>query len=44
MPLDLQTRLLRVLEEGIVSRIGGTERIMVDVRIIAASNKNLGKK
>lgn len=41
MPLDLQTRLLRVLEEGIVSRIGGTERIIVDVRIIAASNKNL---
>ena len=40
MPLDLQTRLLRVLEEGIVSRIGGTERIIVDVRIIAASNKN----
>lgn len=41
MPLELQTRLLRVIEEGIVSRIGGTEPIVVDVRIIAASNKNL---
>lgn len=41
MPLDLQTRLLRVIEEGVVSRIGGTEQIIVDVRIIAASNKNL---
>lgn len=41
MPLELQTRLLRVIEEGIVSRVGGVEQIIVDVRIIAASNKNL---
>jgi PAS domain S-box-containing protein len=41
MPLELQTRLLRVVEEGIVSRIGSTDQIAVDVRIIAASNKNL---
>lgn len=41
MPLELQTRLLRVIEEGIVTRIGGTDNILVDVRIIAASNKNL---
>lgn len=41
MPLELQTRLLRVVEEGIVSRIGATDQIPVDVRIIAASNKNL---
>lgn len=41
MPLELQTRLLRVIEEGVVTRIGGTENIVVDVRIIAASNKNL---
>jgi len=41
MPLDMQTRLLRVIEEGTVSRIGGTNETIVDVRIIAASNKDL---
>ncbi len=41
MPLDMQTRLLRVIEEGVVSRIGSTKEIVVDVRIISASNKNL---
>lgn len=41
MPYDMQTRLLRVIEEGSVSRIGGLEQKLVDVRIIAASNKNL---
>ena len=41
MPLESQTRLLRVLEEGIISRIGATDQIAVDVRIIAASNKDL---
>jgi PAS domain S-box-containing protein len=41
MPLDMQTQLLRVIEEGTVSRIGGTKEILVDVRIIAASNRNL---
>ncbi len=39
----LQTRLLRVLEEREVMRIGGERVINVDVRIIAASNKNLKK-
>lgn len=41
MPLDMQTRLLRILEEGTVSRVGSTREFVVDVRIIAASNKNL---
>ncbi len=41
MPLDMQTRLLRVIEEGTVSRIGGGKEIVVDVRIIAATNKDL---
>lgn len=41
MPLDMQTRLLRVIEEGTVSRIGSTKEIVVDVRIIAATNKDL---
>jgi len=41
MPLDMQTRLLRVIEEGTVSRIGGTKEIIVDARIIAATNRDL---
>ncbi len=41
MPWDMQTRFLRVLEEKAFMRIGGTERIQVDVRIIAATNQDL---
>lgn len=41
MPLDLQTSLLRVLEQKTVTRIGGQEIIPVDVRLIAATNKDL---
>ena len=41
MPLDLQTQLLRVIEEGTVCRVGGTHDIPVDVRVMAASNKDL---
>ncbi|MCH4889400.1 PAS domain S-box protein [Acidaminobacter sp. JC074] len=41
MPLDMQTRLLRVIEESTVSRIGSSTEIPVDVRIIAATNKDL---
>lgn len=41
MPLDMQTRLLRVIEEGTVQRIGDSRQIPVDVRIIAASNREL---
>ena len=41
MPLDMQTRLLRVLEEGTISRVGSNKACVVDVRIIAATNKNL---
>jgi len=41
MPLDLQTMLLRVLEQRFVVRIGGQEVIPVDVRIIAATNRDL---
>jgi two-component system response regulator AtoC len=39
MPLELQVKLLRVLETGTVSRVGGDEPISVDVRVIAASNR-----
>lgn len=41
MPLDLQTHLLRVLQEKEVTRLGSSKTINVDVRIIAATNKNL---
>lgn len=38
MPIDLQAKLLRVLEDGIIRRVGGTKDMHVDVRIIAAMN------
>lgn len=41
--LNMQLKLLRVLQEGEFERVGGTETIKVDVRIIAASNKDLKK-
>lgn len=41
MPLDMQAVLLRVLEEKKVTRLGGSGSISVDVRIIAATNKNI---
>lgn len=41
MPLPLQAKLLRVLENGDVSRIGSNETIKVDVRLIAATNRDL---
>jgi PAS domain S-box-containing protein len=41
LPLELQTKLLRVLEEGRFERLGSTKPIQVDVRVIAASNRDL---
>jgi two-component system response regulator AtoC len=41
MPVALQVRLLRVLETGSVVRVGGSQPIRVDVRVIAASNRRL---
>lgn len=40
LPLNLQTKLLRALETGTIRRIGGTDYIKVNVRIIAATNRN----
>lgn len=41
LPLDAQVKLLRVLEERRITRIGGKKAIPVDVRIVAATNRNL---
>ena len=41
MPVELQTRLLRVLADGEFYRVGGHTSIKVDVRIIAATHQNL---
>ena len=41
MPLELQVKLLRVLQEGEFERIGNPKTISVDVRVIAATNRNL---
>ena len=41
LPLDLQTKLLRVLQEGEIERVGGNKLIEVDVRVVAATNRNL---
>jgi len=41
MPLQLQSKLLRVLQEGEFSRVGGNETLHTDVRIICATNRNL---
>ena len=43
MPLELQTRLLRVLEGGTVRRVGGKQEIAVDIRVICATNRDLKK-
>jgi DNA-binding NtrC family response regulator len=43
MDLSLQAKLLRVLQEGEIERVGGVKSFKVDLRIVAASNKDIGK-
>ena len=42
MPLELQAKLLRVLQEKEITRTGGSQTMLIDVRIVAATNQNLG--
>ncbi|MDX1487632.1 MAG: sigma 54-interacting transcriptional regulator, partial [Acidiferrobacterales bacterium] len=44
LPLQLQAKLLRVLQEGEFERVGGTHTIKVSVRVIAATNRNLAEE
>ncbi|AYL96936.1 sigma 54-interacting transcriptional regulator [Mucilaginibacter celer] len=44
MPLDLQVKLLRALQEKEIERVGGRKTIRVDVRIVAATNRDLEKE
>ncbi|MTB52598.1 sigma 54-interacting transcriptional regulator [Lewinella sp. W8] len=41
LPLDMQAKILRALQEGEIQRIGATESIKVDVRVVAATNRDL---
>jgi len=41
MPLALQAKLLRVLEEGVIERVGSNHQIRVDVRVVSATHRNL---
>ena len=43
MPVHLQAKLLRVLQEGEVDRLGGSKPVKIDVRVIATSNRNIAQ-
>lgn len=43
MPMNLQVKLLRFLQEGEIQRVGGTQTIRLDVRILSATNRSIGE-
>ena len=43
MPIEMQAKLLRVLQEGTFERVGGSKSYTVDVRVLAATNRDLGE-
>ena len=42
LPIELQAKLLRVIEERSIDRLGGRQRVPIDVRVVAATNRDLG--
>lgn len=44
MPLDLQAKLLRVLQDGMITRLGDTKPVHIDTRVVAATNEDLVEK
>ncbi len=43
LPLDIQVKLLRAIQEGEIERVGGNETIKVDIRLLSATNRDLSK-
>jgi PAS domain S-box-containing protein len=43
LPLDMQVKLLHVLQDRVLTRVGGTKPLPVDMRVIAATNRDLGQ-
>jgi two-component system, NtrC family, nitrogen regulation response regulator NtrX len=44
MPIEVQAKVLRALEEGVIERVGGAKLISIDVRVLAATNKNIDEE
>lgn len=44
MPMNLQVKLLRVLQERVIERVGDVKSIPLDIRVVSATNKNLGEE